>query len=138
MFLIAENEIKTDHLEIKTDHLEIKIDHLEIKKGLEIKKDHLGIMKDHLVDESLKMKNQNPEGIFLIFILFYFKVLENLPVLYEKEGKERFGTFFSTYFGYISWTSLNGDKVQSNPVISNSLISNNRLSRSENLVPVLI
>ena len=28
-------------------------------------------------------------------------------------------------------------KIQSNPVISNSLISNYRLSRSENLVPVL-
>ena len=29
------------------------------------------------------------------------------------------------------------DKIQSNPVISNSLISNYRLSRNENLVPVL-
>ena len=33
--------------------------------------------------------------------------------------------------------SKGGKQLQSNLVISNSLISNNRLSRSENLVPVL-
>ena len=57
----------------------------------------------------------------------------------NKNGKYRIiRRMFFQYLGYSQVQSLHTGNVQSTLVISNSLISNNRLSRSENLVPVLI
>ena len=55
----------------------------------------------------------------------------SVPVLLEGLNLQ------SSLYMYTIKSSITGLNIQLNLVISNSLISNNRLSRSENLVPVL-
>ena len=57
------------------------------------------------------------------------------PIKYERRNTDTVISLHNLYWNMFFFLFFT--VIQSNLVISNSLISNNRLSRSENLVPVL-